>query len=504
MEWRPLSSDWLKKTLKSVILLYSFRGSLLPVNDAPTANNQTISTVKNSGIDIILIADDPDWDYLTWHINQSPSHGVLTGTAPSLRYTPNNGYIGTDQFTFHVNDGVIDSNIATVTVNVGRKVWYVNVNAIGLNDGSSWYNAFTHPQNAINTASSGDQVWVAKGTYTSNTPPNYVITMKTGIEIYGGFNGTENSLTERNYTTNETILNGESSVYHVVIGTDFSRIDGFTITGGNSSSTSLDNDGGGMYNINCSPVIVNCIFRNNNASNYMTSSFGGGIYNDGGSSSTIENCSFIENSSWGGGAISNFNSSPIIRNCRFTNNSIAKSTGMGGAIYNYNSTSEISNCVFDGNFYNESASGSGGGIYNDSSSPNIKNCLFINNHVGRYGGGMYNNGGSPVIINCTFTNNSVFNSTMSRGGGLYNNSTPTIIDCIIWGNVQFYTNGDLYNSGSTPIITYTDIAGGYTGTGNINVNPLFVTGTKGTYYLSQINCLQFLNLMPILSSQRLL
>src|SRR5262249_7389348 len=56
---------------------------------------------------------------LAYSIVGEPQHGALSGTAPNLTYTPANNFNGVDSFTFKVNDGQADSNIATVTISVG-------------------------------------------------------------------------------------------------------------------------------------------------------------------------------------------------------------------------------------------------------------------------------------------------------------------------------------------------------------------------------------------------
>src|ERR1019366_4121676 len=56
-------------------------------------------------------------DPLTYTVLSQPGQGALTGTPPNLTYTPTPGFLGTDSFTFKANDGFLDSNIATVTVN---------------------------------------------------------------------------------------------------------------------------------------------------------------------------------------------------------------------------------------------------------------------------------------------------------------------------------------------------------------------------------------------------
>src|SRR5262249_46663780 len=54
----------------------------------------------------------------TYQVVTGPSHGTLSGTAPNLIYTPFGDYYGPDSFTYKVNDGTVDSNVATVSVNV--------------------------------------------------------------------------------------------------------------------------------------------------------------------------------------------------------------------------------------------------------------------------------------------------------------------------------------------------------------------------------------------------
>ena len=89
------------------------------VNDAPTANAQTVNVVQDTPKSVTLTGADIDGDTLTYVVVGSPSNGSLSGSAPNLTYTPNSGYTGSDSFTFKVNDGTIDSSVVTVTINVG-------------------------------------------------------------------------------------------------------------------------------------------------------------------------------------------------------------------------------------------------------------------------------------------------------------------------------------------------------------------------------------------------
>jgi VCBS repeat-containing protein len=88
------------------------------VNDAPVANAQSVTTIQNTAKAITLTANDVDGNTLIYSIVSFPTHGTLSGTLPNVTYTPITNYNGSDSFTFKANDGVVDSNIATVSIAV--------------------------------------------------------------------------------------------------------------------------------------------------------------------------------------------------------------------------------------------------------------------------------------------------------------------------------------------------------------------------------------------------
>jgi hypothetical protein len=102
------------------------------VNQAPIANSQTVTTTGSS-IPITLTATDSNGNPLTYYVVNPPVHGTLSGLPPNLTYTPAAGYNGTDSLTFRANDGVFDSNTATVTIIVNFSVptYTARVNAGG-------------------------------------------------------------------------------------------------------------------------------------------------------------------------------------------------------------------------------------------------------------------------------------------------------------------------------------------------------------------------------------
>ena len=230
---------------------------------------------------------------------------------------------------------------------------YVNIeNTKGPWDGQSWKRAFGSIQNALAIAPKGSSIWVAKGTYIPTQGDNRYASfcLKDSVQLIGGFSGAEKELDQRDWKQNPTILSGnigdqsrsEMNCYHVVTGVDHAVIDGFVVTEGNAlddvpnapwaqkdppprsdgeSRRILDRDdeeppihltpdmvvgnmgeacGAGMIIYQCSPIIRNCIFKDNIAGK------GAGLYvmtatrneNDNiqaNRSPVVENCSFINN-----------------------------------------------------------------------------------------------------------------------------------------------------------------------------------------------------------------
>ena len=88
------------------------------VNRAPVADDQLVSTDEDTAVSITLTASDADGDSLTYSVITLPGSGTLSGTAPNLTYTPDANFSGSDSFTFQANDGLADSNIATISITV--------------------------------------------------------------------------------------------------------------------------------------------------------------------------------------------------------------------------------------------------------------------------------------------------------------------------------------------------------------------------------------------------
>lgn len=238
-----------------------------------------------------------------------------------------------------------------------RTVLYVNHSALeGGNNGIDWPNAYHDLQTALEKAEYGNQIWVAGGTYLpdSQNDRSRSFVIPPGVKMYGGFEGTEASLEERQPETNPTILSGNigapadstDNTYHVVYLSNpdsNTLIDGFTIMAGyafgNPGGTSADVGAGIKIEVNEEglsglPVISDCQFKNNTArrgggiSVYSSVSLSNGL--------SIRNTSFENNfaSSFGGAMYMKLEKEDlayhVIEKTRF----LANSSGhMGGALY---------------------------------------------------------------------------------------------------------------------------------------------------------------------------
>ncbi len=92
--------------------------TVTPVNDVPVATPKSLTTPEDTAVEVVLAGTDKDLNNLTYSVMAAPLNGVLTGTAPNLSYRPAANFTGSDQFTFRVNDGTVNSTAATVSISV--------------------------------------------------------------------------------------------------------------------------------------------------------------------------------------------------------------------------------------------------------------------------------------------------------------------------------------------------------------------------------------------------
>jgi predicted outer membrane repeat protein len=352
---------------------------------------------------------------------------------------------------------------------------YVNQNATGLNNGTSWADAYIYLQDAIAISVFGDEIWVASGVYkpTPLTTRTISFSIKNGTKVYGGFNGTETLLSERNVSLNSTVLSGEIGtgnvydnsykvVYFGSVGNQ-TRLDGFTITAGYNNSSY----GGGAVSVSSSPIIANCIFQGN-----FSSEGGGAINHSTSGVLTLENCIFNGNvaNTYGGGALRLYAGTVNISNCYFKSN---QSNTYGGAIFVYNTIVNIDKSVFAGNI--SETSGSAINVY-DVGTLNLSNSLVVGNFTNQDGvitSSTASNTSPHTIKNCTIAHNKQANSDgFSLANAVALNNEAIITNSIIYGNsspIQVLGTGLTFNNSITQSST-----NGATGTSIYYTNPQFI------------------------------
>jgi hypothetical protein len=355
------------------------------------------------------------------------------------------------------------TNQSTLTITPHQKIIYVDGDAIGANDGSSWADAYNYLQDALaKPLQADDEIWVAEGTYKPDRGGGQPIgskdatfQLRNGVAIKGGYAGFgEPDPNHRDIDAYKTTLSGDlagndigdtdlasrvENSYHVVVGsgTDASAVlDGLTISGGRANGavgTSARRNGAGMYNFAGSPTLRNCTFRANLAD---------------------------------------------VR---------------GGAIVSESSNSTMTDCTF---FRNVALAYEGGGICMSDSSPTLTRCIFRENHADDNCGGAIHCSGSgsrPQIVSCTMAKNSA-----AVGGAISARtySWPELTNCILWANTASNRGPEIaLFDGGRMSVSYSDVQGGqgavdvgylchlYWEAGNLDADPCFADLDNGDYHL---------------------
>lgn len=303
-------------------------------------------------------------------------------------------------------------------------------------------------QYAVNTASDGDIIYMAGGTYTGTGAA--VITITKGITLYGGWDGVSTGPVVRNPISYPTRLDGENSRRVVYItGTVAPILEGLTLQRGNASGLGGDpvipggDFGGAVYANNASPVITNCRILSS------TAGFGGGLALYYGAP-TVGNSVVLSNTAnqtvglslrGVGGGIFLYYSPAIIESNVVMNNVAAGDNLMydgGGGLYLDGSRAVIRSNTIQGN----SGRYLGGGLYIYQSAATVRDNTILNNNATLYGGGVYmvmsptdleantildngasQDGGGLIVGGCapfTLTNNIIArNSAQGTGPALY-------------------------------------------------------------------------------------
>ncbi len=376
-------------------------------------------------------------------------------------------------------------------------VIYVDHSALGTGDGSSWANAYPSLRAALDNATSGDDLWVAQGTYTPgpSAAASDSFFLKSGVRLYGGFAGAETSVAQRDWVLHPTILSGDvdgddsivgwpsfningRNSAHVLTGNgadSSALVDGFSIGHGHTGPSGTpagasEMAGSGLYNVSSHPTITHCIFE------YNTSAWawGAAIYNLD-SNPTITHCTFRYNAvHLSSGVLGNLGTSqPVIEDCEFHTNQATTGSGgqeaQGAAIANGWDSPPITieRCLFRSNsakqFYS-SGSGveqaRGGAISSFSAGLLVKDCIFRNNSANA--GGALFAWGQTTIVNCLFEGNNVYNmitSGITQSGygsalGIRSNSgeVSRLVNSAILNNNVVLGESGAVSSGGTGVI----------------------------------------------------
>jgi hypothetical protein len=357
---------------------------------------------------------------------------------------------------------------------------YVKPTASGSGDGASWANASSDLQAMINASAAGDSVWVAAGTYKPTAwptgcsgcidPRDYTFHVKDGVNLYGGFAGTETDLSQRDIAANETILSGDlgnqgnnsDNCYHVVIAAAPNSggigviIDGFYITGGNANVTDefIKMNGRTIY-----------------------SYYGGGIYVTKGTNYLANNHIYENMAVWDGAGIYAYDNNNTVKNNTIYNNSASRA---GGGVY----ISKGNNALLN-NVIKDNTALLGGGLVNSYDTTLVQNNII----VGNIGGGISSSSGNNIYINNTIYGNSRTESN-ALGAGISTFFGQNVLkNNIFWGNSvagSSTVNGsDYYNQVPLSLnnlfisnalqLASSNYTGGYYGLGSGATGNIFAT-----------------------------
>lgn len=473
-----------------------FWGSSIGSTDSLSNNIFYNNTATNNGNDIWTFSSLPTFDYSsftdttsTYVYNATVGAGAVTGN-PNFRDPTNKN------FRLQPSSNCIDAgngNNASVTdfeqlgrVNVsgsptgigspnyidigayeyqGTRTIYVNKNSTGINNGTSWTNAYVDITTAAKAAYTNDQIWVSRDIYY----PEELIDLD-GPSVYGGFIGYEAAIEERNLNKNKTTIDGSSFTSRSIEIDNTPLFEGFIVK-------NVNNDNGAIT-VNTGQIeIKNCLFKNNTSS-----------LSDGGAVSLLSD----ENN--------------VIENCIFFNNQTTNFFS-GGALYTKNAGSTIRNSIF----YNNTADLVGGAAYNRAVSGSgdvyYHNCIFYKNDP--------EDVQTDANVDSYFYNCIVYGTpsgpTISGGGG-----TVTFRNCLVensggsssWdgaygtddgGNIDtdpLYWNEDLYDFHLKPNSPCIDAGDGDNASttdieGNSRVNTSTATTGRGSPDYTDIGPYEF-------------
>ncbi len=373
---------------------------------------------------------------------------------------------------------------ASVHVGHAGNVIYVNDDATGANDGTSWEDAFNDLQDGLWAAAASvgsDEIWVAEGVYkpTAFADRFASFNLPDEVSVLGGFAASSEEPSLRDAEQYRTVLSGDIGVagsafdnsYNVVrVNGSTAVLSGVTVEGGNAngSSSTFQSGGGIRADFGASLAVSDVVIANNSAVNA-----GGGIFTSGYSLISISQSLIANNSSrFGGGALFD-NSLADVHASSFSDNFAAS---QGGGFYGFFSTVTI----VDSSVVENSAQSSGGGVYGANAQLEFIDTDILSNFTGGTGGGLLasgaslifdgglvvgngagNNGGGLYPLNATtIITNTVFreNSSGAFGGGLQvRGGSATVEGSQFYGNTAMFDGGGIQVDGSNTSATISDV-----------------------------------------------
>lgn len=316
---------------------------------------------------------------------------------------------------------------------------FVDQNATGANNGSSFADAFTELSDALAVANPQDEIRVAAGTYNPGMNRGDSFQLVPGTTVLGGFNAKSG---KRDCNAQNTILTGD------VLNDDNQGYAGGEVVG---LITSISNNGDNNYHVvmgAAQSILDGFVIQGGNADGVDNDSYGGGILNEYGNDGFTVRCSVIR-----------FNAA-----------------NHGAGLYNWSSNIRISKTVFDRNL----ALYTGGAIHFRTSPMSfVSNSVFHRNNATfaqSLGGAIANASSAPIIWNSTF-----YGNWADAGGAVANRDSEgtLIVNSILYGDGDRSESGtaEIYNSVGQSTVVYSDVflvgTAVYPGAGNINEFPLY-------------------------------
>ncbi len=352
---------------------------------------------------------------------------------------------------------------------------YVDWNASGANDGTSWNDAFNTLQDALAVAVSGDSVLVAEGTYTPSVISDNTESwdIPTGVKLFGGFTSGDN-FTDRDSTraTKQTILSGEvqgdaDSTNNTTRLFDLNGVSDIIIDGFVIEHAYTTTNGGVLYATATTLEFRNCHIQNNACAttgvsgavlylnsgkvdfyycdinnNYGQNQTGGVLRFQGASNGgSFYQCD-IHHNSYANNQLLFGGNNIIMESCNLYDNTARTAASLVRIDQGSGGTGTFVNCSFVNN-----GPGNGGGAISAYGDVFISSCEFIGNTANR-GGAIWMQGtfgGQYTVTNSSFINNT---ATLTNGGAVYlifmPNGTNSFINCTFAGNDGQDTNGEVF------------------------------------------------------------